>query len=223
MNVFLLRHAQTPGNLQSRYIGSTDEGLAPEGVATARAARSAVVRDAAVARVYTGTLRRAVQTAEILYPGAEIIRHAGLNEMDFGRFEGQTWRELENDADYAAWVASGCILPCPGGESRESFTLRCWEAFSVIVRQERQNDTPALHFVVHGGTIMSVMSGFAEPRRDYFAWKAGFCGGFVMETTPDFRRFQLLREVQAYPEGLRGTAPAKPGARHGQNQGGMHG
>ena len=32
MEIMLIRHAMTAGNLQRRYVGSTDEGLCPEGI-----------------------------------------------------------------------------------------------------------------------------------------------------------------------------------------------
>jgi alpha-ribazole phosphatase len=102
--------------------------------------------------------------------------------MRFGSFENRNFRDLEADPAYAAWVASGCELPCPGGESREEFTRRCRETFLAIVRSGRDAGAESLHFVVHGGTIMAVMSGFATPERDYFAWRAGFCGGYVLES-----------------------------------------
>ena len=36
MELLLIRHSITPGNLKKQYIGSTDQPLAPEGEALAR-------------------------------------------------------------------------------------------------------------------------------------------------------------------------------------------
>lgn len=38
MQVMLIRHGQTAGNAQRRYIGRTDEPLSPEGIALSEAA-----------------------------------------------------------------------------------------------------------------------------------------------------------------------------------------
>lgn len=181
MIITLLRHAQTAGNLLSNYTGLTDEPLCEAGI---RAARAAAARPRADVRtVHTSALRRAAETAAILYPEAKIIPHAGLNEMHFGAFENKNFRELEADPAYARWLASHCELPCPGGESKETFTRRCRESFAEILRACRAAGEEEAHFVVHGGTIMAIMSGFAAPPREYFEWRADFCGGYMLEGT----------------------------------------
>lgn len=172
-----MRHAQTLSNLQSRYMGSTDEPLAPEGIATARARRP----DASVATVHTSALARTRQTAAIVYPNAEIVVHPGLNEMDFGIFEGKTQRELDEMPEYAEWLASKCEAPCPGGESMEEFAKRSRGAFSAVLAASREKGETEIRFVVHGGVIMALMSGFVDPDRDYFTWHAGHCGGYVIQ------------------------------------------
>lgn len=193
MRVSLIRHAQTRGNLASNYVGWTDEPLSPEGVATARNA----ARDESVKEVYTSTLSRTIQTAGILYPNAVVFPLEGLKEMHFGRFEGRGWRELEEDAEYAAWLASRCEAPCPGGESKAEFTLRCRLTFSGLIRECGEAGRERASFVVHGGVIMAIMSGFVESERDYFSWKAGFCGGFVIESTDAGDGFVLSESVES--------------------------
>lgn len=193
MRITLLRHAQTCGNLRSAYIGRTDEPLASVGIETARA----VPPRPGVCVVHTSALRRTMETAAILYPQAEIIPHARLNEMHFGGFEGKNFRDLEADPAYAAWLATDCEAPCPGGESKDAFTRRCREAFSAIVREN--GDEEDLRFVVHGGTIMAIMSGCVTPERGYFDWRAGFCGGYVIENSGGGEHFALL-ETAAPPK-----------------------
>lgn len=196
MRVVLQRHAQTASNVLKRYVGSTDEPLCEEGVLQAgRAGTRPEVK-----RVHTSSLLRARQTAKLIYPQARIIAHAGLDEMDFGRFEGRSWQDMENDDDYRAWVESGCVDVCPGGEGKTGFTERCVSAFLGIMEQEaetfpqdacRENEAPSesaraplsdeIVFVMHGGTIMAILSELARPQRSYFDWPAGFCGGYILE------------------------------------------
>ena len=64
----LVRHAMTQGNLEGRWLGTTDQPLGPEGVALAKAnvrSTKAVPR-----RVWTSPLGRCRETAALLYPGA---------------------------------------------------------------------------------------------------------------------------------------------------------
>lgn len=52
--------------------------------------------------------------------------------------------------------------------------------FLKVLAAEAGRDAEALHCVVHGGTIMAVMSALADPVRPYFDWTADFCGGYLL-------------------------------------------
>ena len=98
-----------------------------------------IYRDPAV--VYVSPLKRARETASILFPEAVQVVIPELAEMNFGKFEGRNYKEMENDPDYRAWVEGMCLGKCPGGESREEFCARTCEAFLEVLRQVPQNAT----------------------------------------------------------------------------------
>ena len=98
-----------------------------------------IYRDPAV--VYVSPLKRARETASILFPEAVQVVIPGFSEMNFGKFEGRNYKEMENDPDYRAWVAGMCLGKCPGGESRDEFCARTCEAFLEVLRQVPQNAT----------------------------------------------------------------------------------
>ena len=102
MNVYLLRHGRTAWTEQHRYQGRRDIPLSPEGEAELRRA------DFAPAVVWVSPLSRARRTAELLFPGAEQRVEPDLVEMDFGAFEGRSYRDMEDDPAYRAWVDGGC-------------------------------------------------------------------------------------------------------------------
>ena len=132
MQTVLIRHGRTPGNDERRYIGRTDESLSARGKAEAEKA----VRDFEQKKVYVSPLKRARETAAILFPNAEQIILPGLRETDFGSFEGKNADEMTDDADYRAWVDGMCLGTCPRGESRADVTRRAVEAFEEAVREE---------------------------------------------------------------------------------------
>lgn len=167
MKIIFYRHGKTAGNLKGNYIGKTDEPLCPEGIAALHPPQDGKQ----VKKVYTSPLLRTVQTARILFPGAEIVSRSGLSEMDFGVFEGKNYVELQNDSAYRAWLESGCEDRCPGGESRAEFVNRICFAFKEIVNRALADEEEELWFVVHGGTIMAIFSKFALPSRPYFDWR----------------------------------------------------
>ena len=98
-----------------------------------------IYRDPAV--VYVSPLKRARETASILFPEAVQVVIPGFSEMNFGKFEGRNYKEMENDPDYRAWVEGMCLGKCPEGESREEFCARTCEAFLEVLRQVPQNAT----------------------------------------------------------------------------------
>lgn len=108
MKWILIRHGQTQGNREHRYIGCrTDEPLCPEGIAQLQNRHYPPV-----SRVFVSPMRRCVETASLLYPGVPQTIIGGFRECDFGDFENKNYAELNGRADYQAWIDSGGELPC---------------------------------------------------------------------------------------------------------------
>ena len=186
--ILLLRHGRTEGNALHRYNGVTDEPLSPEGIEALRQKRYP-----AAETVYVTRLRRTRETAAILFPGAKQITVPGLREMDFGDFEGRSFRDMEHDAAYRAWVDSGCLAPIPNGESRAVFTRRIAASLRALLRTDRSD---RLTIVAHGGTLMAVCSVFVDPARDYFAWQPKNGGGYLLRTTDDPETLEFVEEYR---------------------------
>ena len=103
MELLLLRHSITPGNLKRQYIGSTDQPLAPEGEALARKRRGEMPE---IGGLWVSPMLRCRQTAALLFPGVEQRQVPQLRECAFGRVEEKTWEELKDDPLYRAWGAT---------------------------------------------------------------------------------------------------------------------
>lgn len=177
MEVILIRHGMTAGNARRRYIGRTDLPLSEEGAALARAAGS----DPGVRTVYVTPLRRTRQTAAILFPNARQITVDGLREMEFGDFENRSAAEMADDPAYRAWVDSDCLAPCPNGESRSEFCARVCAAFCAALDDAAARGAERAVFVVHGGTIMSVLFALDDCAGAYYSYACGNCGGWRCE------------------------------------------
>ena len=169
--IYLIRHALTAGNEQKRYIGRTDEPLSERGILSLRG-RKAPPADV----VAVSPLRRCLQTADILYPDRAHVVVRDFVECDFGDFEGKNYAELAKNADYAAWVQSGGVLPFPHGEEPAAFRKRCAQAFLRFVQRLREGQSAAL--VVHGGTIMAIFAALALPKREFYDWQIENGQGF---------------------------------------------
>ena len=161
MKVYLIRHGKTAGNLEKRYIGRTDQPLCAEGIA-----ELSQKRYPACDAVVSSPMKRCTETAKLLFGCDKMLICDKLRECDFGRFEGHNYNELNGDPDYQAWIDSGGALPFPDGEAPDDFKRRCAEGFTEMTEQLK--DCKAVAFVVHGGTIMSVLERFALPKVDYY-------------------------------------------------------
>ncbi|WP_418452752.1 histidine phosphatase family protein [Anaerotruncus massiliensis (ex Liu et al. 2021)] len=197
MKIIFIRHGPTPGNLARRYIGSTDEPLAP-GVLPGYPAPAAE-------RVYVSPLLRCRQTAALLYPAAAPVTVPDLRECDFGAFENKSYEQLQNDPAYRTWMddRTGTLAP-PGGEDTAAFRRRCCRAFEEIVERCLADGVSSAAFVVHGGTIMAVMERFAETDspRGFYDWQPENFGGWAACTTRElWRDRRVLTGVRKLGEG----------------------
>ena len=170
MTIYLIRHGQTRGNLERRYMGVTDQPLCPQG-------RAALAdwRGPEAEAVYVSPLLRCRETAAILYPGTAQTVVPGLRETDFGAFEGRTYEELQDSPAYRAWLDSAGQAAPPGGESREQVRRRVLAAFRTVTAGHAPGERLAL--VVHGGTIMTLLEAL-EPGGQFYRWQAPNGGGF---------------------------------------------
>lgn len=172
-----IRHGMTRANEEHRYLGKTDEPLSEKGIRFLQEKKKKSFFNAPEF-LYASPMKRCVQTAEILFRRKPVLIPE-WKEMDFGQFEGKNYEELKDNPDYQKWIDSNGTLPFPGGEPREQFIRRSMEGFDrmmsdILKRSEKntgiQNDTDTRYLnsdrgteipvaaVVHGGTIMAVLS-----------------------------------------------------------------
>lgn len=167
-----IRHGSTASNREHRYLGKTDEPLDEAGMQQIKQATEyqSDVNTQNI-KIYSSPLRRCIQTAKIIFPDLEPEPVEAFSEMDFGEFELKNYEELSSDPryrdTYQTWIDSGGTLAFPGGESRDEFIKRCVSGFERTISALEDNDTAV--FVVHGGTIMAIMSYYCGG--DYFDYQ----------------------------------------------------
>lgn len=173
MTVYLIRHGKTQGNVERRYIGSTDQPLCSQGRAELRN-KTGPEAD----RIIASPLLRCRETAEILYPGKGVEIVDDLRETDFGAFENHTYEELKDDPQYRAWLDGAGEAAPPGGESKGEQQARTVRAFRSVMAACGEDERVA--FVVHGGTIMCLLEAL-EPSHRFYDWQAPNGGGYACD------------------------------------------
>lgn len=189
IKLVMIRHGATPSNKERRYIGRTDEGLSKEGEQALQEARNTYPY---IDHLFSSPMRRCTQTARILYPKQEIFEIPEWVEIDFGDFEGKNHVELKENEYYQKWIDSNGTLPFPNGESREDFIERCKQGFYKMLlqlkSQNQMNSAMTVGVVIHGGTIMSLLSIFCGG--EYFDHQVANGQGYIC----------TLKKVQGYPQ-----------------------
>ena len=169
-----IRHGATAGNLEKRYIGKkTDESLCEIGAAK-------ILENAAKGKypgadfVFSSPMKRCLETCNLIYgseknPKEKPTIIEDFCETDFGDFEGKNFSELKDNPEYKKWLESGGALAFPNGEGRAEAAARALKGFSKMLEilgsdiERRKNQKNAeesfrVAAVVHGGTVMAVLS-----------------------------------------------------------------
>jgi broad specificity phosphatase PhoE len=134
--LYLVRHGTTTLNVENRYRGRRDIPLDAQGYQDAvDAARC--LSGAGLTAVYTGPLRRAIATAQIIADEATVpdlrILH-GLNNVDYGAWEGMTAEEaaMFDPQAYALYRTAPHRAACPLGERLSDARDRMMVALRLI-------------------------------------------------------------------------------------------
>ena len=199
MEIYLIRHGKTKGNLEKRYIGRTDEELLPESRVLLREKKETLHLN--VEQVYTSPLCRCRQTADILFPKTPLEIEENLRETDFGDFEYLTYEDLKEKAAYRAWIDSMGMGPVPNGESGLAFRERCAYGFASCLCRAARRGQKRIAFTIHGGTIMAVLARFADEKKDFYDWQISNGSGYkAVWKIPDERKLQLLKKCEPEQE-----------------------
>jgi len=199
--ISIIRHGSTEGNLQGRYEGITDKPLCEAG--KKELMRRLEKRNMCgggriippAEAVITSPLKRCQETAQLLYPEITPVIIKDFRETDFGLFEGKNYEELMADENlaplYQAWIDAVGKAPFPEGESPEQMKMRCVKAFGKLLPMLANHAHTAM--ILHGGTMMSILSAFVTPRQDYYDFQCENGAGYLcrLELTGDGQLYQM--------------------------------
>lgn len=154
MTLLLLRHAESEGNATGRIQGWSDHGLTELGRRQAEAAGRHLADSGAVA-LYSSTLRRARDTAEVVakHTGLEVVDAPDLREYRFGEAQGLLWSEAEERFGLVGrdWGAGGI----PGEEGTPAFRDRVERQIEELAQRHASDVAIA---VIHGGVLGAFVS-----------------------------------------------------------------
>lgn len=194
----LIRHGLTQGNIDGIYMGNKiDLPLCAEGKAQLEELKSLFTYPN-VQTVFSSPLVRAVESAEVLFPGAEHkIVLPDLRENDFGEFSGRKIKELVHDENFKHWMDPTSGYTPKGGENGPEFHLRCATTLLKMFEYMMQANITEAACVTHGGVIMSMMAQCAVPQRPADMWLADNGCGYTLLCTPQMLMRDRVVEASA--------------------------
>ena len=114
--------------------------------------------DLSPVKVFSSDLKRAYETAKIIFRNNSIEKVVDFREMNFGLFEGLKYEEIVRKYPklYRDWVDNPEKIKIPNGESLSNLRKRVKERLSFILSQQ---EGKTLAVVTHGGPIRVILCG----------------------------------------------------------------
>ncbi len=156
MKEFLfIRHAEI--DMAGTFCGHSDPPVNQAGDAQI-ASLLKTLQAAPISAIFTSDLQRASRTAATLAHSISVplTTRAALREIDFGAWEGLTWKQIEglNPALSAQWLEAFPHCTPPQGESFEAFEARVMDEMSYLLGQSHCG---LIAVVTHAGVLRVVL------------------------------------------------------------------
>lgn len=183
--LLFIRHAET--DLAGRFCGQSNPPVNERGLRQIDDLLKAL-KNESIDAVYSSDLSRSLITADAIGRpfGLSTIVVPALREIDFGKWEGLSWVEIEaRDHAYACrWTEAYPELPAPGGEPFETFQSRVLTEIDRLLAVSSQRCAAV---VTHAGVMRVVLRSLCG-LDEQEAWERtkAYCG---------FLRYQSGRPV----------------------------
>jgi len=155
--IFLIRHGATTLSAEDRFAGATDVDLSEEGRHQVACLGERLASEK-ISAVYASPMQRTRDTAApIALPhGLEVRTNDGLREINHGRWEGLTRKEVESKfgEEYASWEEDPFTFAPEGGENGLGVMARALPVLRKIVLAHKDQNVAVIS---HKATIRLIM------------------------------------------------------------------
>ena len=120
--IYLIRHGESEDNKNSFLSGARDVGLSARGKAQCIALGS-VLKDTKIDHVFHSPMKRAKESAGLIFPEVKADALPFLRELNYGEYEGFDLSQYSSSKDeiIRKWVNDPSELVFPGGDSIPEF------------------------------------------------------------------------------------------------------
>jgi len=194
--LFLVRHGDTKLNSAERFWGQTDVELSAAGMGQAERLCDRLATQK-IDVIYTSTLSRALVTAKIIASNhpSDIITCAELREINFGKFEGLTFKEISQLYPEATklWSNWSLTLKFPEGEGVDELNTR---VSKFLDRLQKHTPEETILIVAHSAPLrLLICHLLGIDLRHWRQFRLDLASLSIMETYPQGAILNLLNDV----------------------------
>ncbi|MBE6742268.1 MAG: histidine phosphatase family protein [Ruminococcaceae bacterium] len=200
--LYLFRHGLTKGNINAQYIGHTDYPLTMDSIETLKHIK-AKHHYPEVDAVFVSPLKRAMQSADIMFPKNNKIVIDGFIEYNFGEFEELTAEDLKDNEDFQNWFRGDINAAPPHGESNAEFVQRICASFEKVINGCIKSGVQNIAIVSHAGVLMTILSCYGLPEAPMAHWQMDAGYGYKLRITPSlWMQANKIEVVDTSPQSL---------------------
>lgn len=195
MRFFIIRHGETPWNVQGRFQGRNDIPLNERGLEQARAAAKAL-KGVSFDALWSSPLSRALETARAVAQNRsqEVRTHPGLLEISHGLWEGLLASDVEErwPGVLERWHTAPHTVAMPDGETLLEVQKRTLQALEDI----RQAGGEQVLIAAHDAVIKVLLCAWMEmPLHCFWRFQVGNGSLTLVEDSPTGPRMTLMGDT----------------------------
>jgi alpha-ribazole phosphatase len=205
MNLYLVRHGQTPASRENRFSGSMDPPLTDVGKVMAESLASAYA-GVSWSAIYCSPMLRTRQTADPLCRRVNMqpVMDWGLREIDYGEWDGMNQDEVKQrwPEAFAYWAADVASRGAPGGETAFDVAGRAMKVIEQIRTKYKEGNVLV---VSHKATLRIIVCALLGLDVRLFRERIAqpVCAVSLFEIRPGGPLLKRLGDVSHLSESLR--------------------
>lgn len=155
--IYLVRHAECVGNIEKRLTGYHDYELTKEGIEQAQELKESL-KSIKFNNIYASPLKRAIGTVEPIarFQKKNIQTYKELGEMNFGKYDGYTWKEVDKLDKTILHNSKKEIEGIPNQETTKHVQERM---IKVVRKLADENNGKTILICSHGISIEAFLRG----------------------------------------------------------------
>lgn len=163
--IYLIRHGESTHNSNGNKLsGLTDVDLTKKGIEQCKTTRK-YVEKLEIDKIYSSSLKRAINSANLIFPKKEVVFTKSLREFNYGNYEGINANFKTEDLIIKKWNTSPGNLTFPEGDNTLKFSQNFYNSILNMVEISNEHN---IAFVTHKTAIRLFVAKIIHLDPDYF-------------------------------------------------------